>query len=1136
MPVFTDAQRAAIETRGCDLLVSAAAGSGKTTALTERIIRRIEEGGDIGRMLVVTFSRASAADMKKKITKALRERAEAGGGERFLRQLSRAEDADIKTIHSFCLSIVRANFAFLGLAPNTRIPDDAEAAEIRLAVMDEALDWFYENDAEGDGDPERDIVALADQLAGGARDEGMQATLLDLYEKTSCTKRGFYSIADSADMLSGGGDFFSSPYGRPVAEGMRDAVVYYERMMEAGLAEIAKYEDYSVKYRDGFEGTLSSLSNVREALGRGFEAAAEAVAAFSAPGFKAVGGEKPEGIAYFAAKKNEAGKFVRTLGEKFFSTRRERMEWSARRTASVCRGIVRVLTEFERRYNAEKKRRSLVDYSDLEHMALSVLSEGGAAAAVAAAYDDIFVDEYQDVNEVQDEIIALISRDNRFLVGDVKQAIYGFRGAAPGIFGSYRERIKTVYMSENFRCDAPVVSFTNAVCEKLLPHAGIPYGAEDALRHAKNDEGQTYPVRVLLTGTEREAELAAEIAESEIAAGRDPSEIAILLRSAKTKGAAFCRALKARGIPFSGGPRTGFFESPEIMLSVSLLHVCDNPLYDFHLAAVLRSPVFGFDMDELTRIKADDKRPLWRVLADGEVLGGALGERCLDAYETIKGWREASRFLPADEALRLLTESTGLAALLWSEKNGGGARSALSQRNLDALYELARGFEAHGFRGVHRFITHIDSMKKNKAEVEVAAEEGSGVRVLTVHKSKGLEFPVVILAGCGSARNERDAASAVLWSGDTGTAMKLRADEEGNSTVMLDTPQRQGVAEAILERGAAEEMRILYVALTRARERLFVVGAVKDAEKALTEAKYESAFLCRHTLRREKTYLGLILAAIYAGGTGDVCEIEIDAGAVKARAEGEAEEVRPSAAADPELVGEYRRLIEERLSYRYPYERLGALPAKLSVSRLMPDILDGDATEFVAAPRASEPGEAAKAGTATHLYMQFCDYALAAKDARAEGERLLAAGYITKEDFDRIRFSEVETFFASELYRRIERAEEVWRERRFNVRLPAADFTENEADRELYRGEELLVQGVIDCFFRERGGGIVLLDYKTDRLSPYELSHPEAADEKLVSRHARQLSYYAAAIEKIFGERPSATVLYSMCAGRGIAL
>lgn len=1150
MPEWTKAQRQAIETRGCDVLVSAAAGSGKTTALTERIIERIREGGDITRLLVVTFTKASAADMKKKISEAVRRcAAESPDDERLRRQVSMLGNAEIRTIDSFCSSLVRRYFGELGLSPNTRIPDDAEIGLICADCMENTIDHFYAADS-GEGTPEDDIVALSDHIAGSRGDEKMVKTLLTLYDKTACLPRRFYVISDAADALSSAGarGFLDSPYGGHIKKRVSDGVDYYINVISAGCEAILRYDGYAEKYRAGFEGSLSALLRIKAALGRGdYEVAADAVGAYDPPRLVGVKGAlKPEEIDYFSRKRTELGNFIKKLKKEYFSVSGEALAVSITRTVSVCRGIVRVLEEFDRRFAAEKRRLNIMDYSDAEHMARELLSRPEIAGSVADSYDEICIDEYQDVNATQDEIFSAIARNNRFMVGDVKQSIYGFRGSDPTLFDVYRQRTGAVFMSDNFRCDEPIVEFTNAVCGQLLKYGTVSYGEEDALRHGKTDEGTPAPVRVLLTDKASEAELVADLAAEAVASGRRPSDIVILMRSAKSRGDEYIEALRRRGISAENGAQTNFFECPEILLMLCLLHVCDNPLYDIYTAGALRSPVFGFSLDELTRLKSGDKRPLFRVLRDAaegkKELDPELAEKCRDAYETISCWREAARTLTADEVLRMLYRETGIEALLWSEENcaeKGGAE--IRAGNLDALFEYARGYESGGFRGLHRFVSYVDSIIENGADSKIAASGGGDtVKLMTVHKSKGLEFPVVILAGCGIERNEEDIKSSVLWNRGAGVAMKLRADDEGKSTVMVDTLPRRGVIESILHDGVAEEMRILYVALTRARERLIVTAGVDNCEKTLSDARLEADFFSAHTAMTKKTFIEWILTSLFASGKEGFYKIETKM--PKAKTEGTADAVGADAATGtPEVsrcrVEEYRALIRERLSYKYPFERLGSLPAKLSVSRLEPDILDLDAAELVSAPASpGEPNESALAGTATHLYMQFCDYDAAARDARGEGERILALGYITQEDFDRIRFNEIEAFFRSDIYARIRAATEVWRERRFNVRLPASGFTENEEDRELYCGEELLVQGVIDCFFREADGGIVLLDYKTDRLSPYELSHPGAARDKLAERHARQLSYYRAALGQIFGFPPKASYVYSMHLGREIEI
>ncbi len=1142
---WTDAQLEAIEAEGGDILVSAAAGSGKTTAMTERIIRRIKAGGDITRMLVVTFSKASAADMKKKIADAIRRAAAEDPADRRLRrQLTRIEGADIKTIDAFCASVVKRYFGQLGLTPRVRVADEAEMRLLRDECMRRTVDGFFAGDS-GAGTPADDIVMLADHIAGGRDGSEMEKTLGSLYTKTSCLPRRFYVIADDADRLEAAGvrGFLDSSYGAGIKKTAAEGIEYYVRAVRAGCLEIAKYEKYAKAYGPGFEGTVLGLERIKAALDAGdYSAAAAALGEYSPPNLGRGDKEKPGNIGFFAKKRKEAGAFVAKLRENFFSVPDEALERSIMRTVSVCRGIVRVLEKFDRMYTEEKRRRCLLDYSDIEHMTGELLQDRDIADAVAGQYDEIYIDEYQDVNETQDMIFSALSRNNRFMVGDVKQSIYGFRGSDPTLFDEYRRRIGAIYMSDNFRCDEPIVEFTNAVCGKLLPFGSVSYGEEDALRHGKKDKSTPEPVRIVITDADSEAEEVAELAAAEIARGTRPADIAILMRSAKGRAEAITDALRRRGVTAENGARDNFFDSPEILLVLSLLHLCDNPLYDIYTAGALRSPAFGFTLDELIRIKSGDSRPLWRVLRDAAGGEGALAQKCRAACATVERWRESSRTMAADEVIAMLYRETGIEALLWSEKNRReDAPPEFAAGNLRTLYEYARSFERDGFRGLHRFVSFVDSLIERGAESPAPASGSpDAVKLLTVHKSKGLEFPVVILAGCGSRRNEEDAKPSVLYSRRAGAAMRLRADDEGKSVIVADTLPRIGVAETILREGAAEEMRVLYVALTRAKERLYVTAGVGNPEKTAAEAQLEAELLSAYTVTKKKTYIEWILTALFAAGDGCPYTVEIKAPAEEAPEAASAEETDDAAAGAEEVPREaveaYREKIRERFSYRYPFERLGALPAKLSVSRLKPGILDTESVELVSAPAAEAPGESALAGTATHIYMQFCDFSSAERDAVAEGERLLSRGFIKKEDFERIRFPEIEAFFRSEVYARIKASREVYRERRFNVRLPAAEFTENAEDRESYRDETLLVQGVIDCFFREADGGIVLLDYKTDRLSPYELSHREAAEAALRGRHARQLSYYKAALTRIFGVPPKEALVYSMCLGDAVSV
>lgn len=1146
MREWTSSQLEAIGTRGVDMLVSAAAGSGKTSALTERIVRAVEDGADIGRILIVTFSRASAADMKKKLADALRERAESTGSARLLRQCARLGDASVGTIHSFCYSLVKKHHELLHLPPRLRVPDEAESAQLRRECMEETIDAMY-----ADGMEAASILTLSDHIGGGRGDGVLADTLLTLYAKTSCRRRRHRVIADSAEaaVRAGVDGFLDTAAGKAIKRRVADGLRHYIAIMSAAVEELPDFADFGAKYAPVFEYSRDRASAILSSVESGdYDGTAAAIAAYKAelPRLPAVRGkEKPPRVAFFCEARTALGKFVADAGDEYFTVPRGVLESSIAATADVCGIICRVLDKFDERLAAEKRRRAVVDYDDLERFACELLSRRDVSAEVGREYDEICIDEYQDVNGVQDAIFTAIAGAGRtrFMVGDVKQSIYGFRGAEPSLFDSYRHTIKTVLMSENFRCDRAVVDFTNAVCGRLLPFGNVTYERRDALVYAKSDADGEIPARVVVTTRSREPEAVADMIEKAIADGVEPDKIAILLRSAKSRGTEFADALGQRRVPVRNDAAANFFESPEILLMLCLLHVCDNPLYDVYMAGALRSPAFGFSLDELVRIKSGDERPIYHILRDAES-GGALDDklaaRCRAAYETVRGWRARTRTMTSDEAVRFIADETGVETQLWSEGNGG-ATARLRADNVAALYEYARGFESGGYRGLYRFLEYVDTMIEGGVNNPVSASsDKSEVRIMTIHQSKGLEFELVILAGCGALRNERDSRASVLYSASAGAAMKLRADP--NSTLMNDTLWRRGVAAAISDENAAEEMRILYVALTRARSRLVVTAGVDDPERVVGGAAAAAEFFSAHAVRSERTMIGWILSALSASGY-DGYELEIDAGAP----DGDSEVIAAGAAAaesdagsagiavDAERTAEYAEEIRRRLLYRYPYERIGALPAKLSVSRLEPNILDEDAVSF-SAESESAPTPSALAGTATHIFMQFCDFARAAEDAGAECERLCALGYMTREDAGRVRIDEVERFFKSDLYRRITDAAQVWRERRFNVRLPASDFTESESDRELYRGEELLVQGVVDCFFRDRDGGITLVDYKTDRLSPYELSHRGAAEKVLTARHSRQLSYYRAALASIFGAPPAHVLIYSMHLGDSVEL
>ncbi len=1198
MPTWTNAQLAAIKTRGSDVLVSAAAGSGKTASLTERIIESITGGGRLDRILIVTFSRAAASDMKAKLTRELRKRASESPDDKSIgRALTELPTARIGTIHSFCLSLLKRHYGELSLPAKMRVADDAEAKLMKTECMDATLDHFFSSASEPTGDPTTDFVALTDHLIGGETDDALAQTLLSLYEKTSCLPERYRSLVSSAEKMrksAKDGDFLVSDCGGAVKRSIERGLDFYGRVFTAAVDEMGQMPDFDVKYVPAFEYLTVFVSHAKRLLAAGdFEALKAHFESVSPPRLGTVKSGKTARTEYFKEKKTAFSVFVRGIREKYLSLGGEGLACTLERTASVTLGIVGVLDEFDRRYKDEKRRRGLLDYEDLEHCALDLLRDPEIAAVIKKDYDEIYIDEYQDVNEVQNEIFALLSSGNRFMVGDVKQSIYAFRGADPTLFDSLRGRYdeteipiaepsesgRAVYMSDNFRCDRSVVGFTNAVCGRIMPYGNVSYTDGDSLRHSKiADEPKYTPVSVLVADTaiaddedgvdvsDVEPEMLARelsriLREEKKQSGERirPGDVAILLRSAASgRAERIEKALEKYGIPVENGTKQSFFECPEVLFVLSLLNTVDNPLRDIYLAGALRSPVFGFTLDELIRIGEGKKGPLWRKLllsaeeTDEDGSAAPLAEKCKEAADRIRSWREMSKMSTATDIIASVYAETGIEALVFSDANreNGSVPPEVRAENLALLYEYARGYEASAFRGLHKFLDFVNSLIERGVTANVGERTDSGedsVKIMTVHQSKGLEFPVVFLAYAGAARNEKDLKGRLLYEKTAGLAMTLREDDMGESSVMLETLPHKAVAAASSEMLAAEEMRILYVALTRAEERLIVTAKLRNAQSKVETLRDDADFYCANTVYSEKTYLGWILSAVFAetaAGRDTHCTVkvmtELGEGLEVTVSETDGEETEKDVKQiDRAEVEAIKARIREAIGYEYPYRKLGVLPAKLSVSVLAPDVLDEDATELKGTETAHEmsPEEkeaakrAAAAGTATHVFMQFCDFARVEKDGvKKEAERLVSEGFMREDDAELIRYGEIEKFFRSKIYSKMRASDELRREMRFNVRLDASDFTSSAEDKALYAGEKLLVQGVIDCFFRDRDG-ITVVDYKTDRLSQYELSHREAAAEKLLGRHARQLGYYADALGEMYGEKPAHVYIYSLPLG-----
>lgn len=1186
MPEFTRAQTRAIEEDGRTLLISAAAGSGKTTTLIERIIRSVcrkDHPIPLDRLLIVTFTRAAAAELRLRISRALTDALAKSGNDPFLaRQVTLLPSAKIGTIDSFYLDLVRRNYAALGLSPAFRIADAGEAALIAREQMEALIDDCYDDRAGDIAGGTVGFAALANLLCG-TKDDNLADILLSLAEKLDAYPRGAAALFDREDEMRvyAAGDFFACPLGARIEREVRDVFLYMKERYAYVLALIRADEKLSLAYDPAFSEDYAGILRMLNALDTGYAAAFDAIRSI---GFSRLGSYRQKdnphpSLAFIKSVREDYKDTVKGFLSGWFATDAATLADCLFRTADAAHAIGGLLCEYERRARLEKQRRGVCDFADITRYALSLLTDADdndtpLADTMKEAYDAIYIDEYQDVNAVQDRIFRAIAKpDNRFMVGDIKQSIYGFRGAEAAIFAGLRSSFApiddaapgesaTIFMSENFRCSREVVDFTNLLFARLMPAISpeTGYTEGDALIYGKRGDRFPVPVQFFLcekppkdapdAGRPVEAERIADEIEQLVRYGekQDGSrirygDVALLFRSLKGTAADCSAVLRARGIPVETDAGANLLDAPEIQILVCLLETIDNPRRDISLAGVLLSPLCGVSYDRLAllRRRADGKR-LYETIrdylaADDTENADADDDRARLAafFADLAQFRAMARCLRAPELIEEICDRLAYVARVC-----GADR--LRRANVERLIEAARGAASGGRGSLSDFLRYLRRVEADaKTPLAAAKPDGSAqdaIHIMTIHQSKGLEYPVVFLADAGKTYNTRDADASPIYSAAGGFGLRLR-DESG--FCLYDNLVRKSVSLAVRDRNREEELRLLYVALTRARERLYITATLPDPEKAIALAEIESRFTSPYVLRDKQDFLSLALIA----SRGEHAFVETHTVRPGKRHGDAAVQEKTPAASAPAPDAAALRALSARLSFRYPHEARTKIPAKIAVSLLYPDILDDTLSALPIdedhlppmkeTPRflADRQSDAARRGTATHLFMQFFDFAYAAKNgAAAELRRLCDARFLTPEDAALVNLPEVETFLRSPLFAKMRAAKRIFREQRFNLRLCAADFATDRDLRAALADEHILVQGVIDCFFYDEKGNIILVDYKTDRLHGGRAE----AEQELRQKHARQLGYYAKAVEALCGKLPACVLLYSLALGGTVAL
>lgn len=1245
---WTKDQQKVIDLRNRNILVSAAAGSGKTAVLVERIITMITEGEhpvDIDRLLIVTFTNAAAAEMRERIGNAIEKKLEEmPENEHLQKQMTLIHSAQITTIHSFCLNVIRNHFHTIDLDPSFRVADEAELTLLKSDVMEELLERKYEEAGE-------EFLVFTESYASGKSDEAIEQLILSLYgfsmsypwpEEWLESRRALFRIDSREDMEQ--------------SVWMQSLLVYIGTIVEdmmgynAQALSVCHETCGPYPYVDALEQDRELLIQLQRAATYqeyGQLLSSVTWARLSAKRDPDILDEKKDEV---KALRETIKDTVKDLSKQYFFQSEEEMLADIMGVETNMNVLIDLTREFAREYAKKKAEKNLVDFNDLEHFALNILatraeeSEGESkvrpttiAEDLSEYYEEILIDEYQDSNLVQETIMTCISRErkgtpNLFMVGDVKQSIYKFRLARPELFmekynaypttDSLKQRVN---LAMNFRSRRIVLESINYIFEQIMGKGlgGIDYDAEAALYvgadYEEELEGIATESELLLVDAEggleeiesedgegrgkredEQEELTQKEMEARAIAKRireltDPDtgllildkenskespvykratgkDIVILLRTMSGWSDVFVDTLMAEGIMAYSDTQSGYFGALEIQTVLNLLRIIDNPRQDIPLVAVLHSPMVGLASEELAKIRArfKDADMYEATLSYGEVYEGEeeTADKVMQFLGRLEQYRDRVPYTPIHELIEHILEDTGYYHYV-ATMPAGERRVA----NIDMLIQKAISFESTSYMGLFHFIRYIEKLHKYEidyGEASVSGGNDDSVRIMSIHKSKGLEFPIVFVAGLGKNFNNQDARTKIVIHPDLGLGpdyidhiLRIKSP-----TLIKKVLQKKLVLENL-----GEELRVLYVALTRAKEKLILTGTVKSLKDKLGKwndiRNQESLPLTFQKLSGAGTFLDWVVPSIlrnkamdpilseyglvpafdnplhesdipWSVQTVSLAQLSFSEVARQVEKRTYKEELLSW---DANVVHDktIRDRIEETLSFVYPYENAVKIPVKMTVSELkklgQKEEME-ESEELIRMPQEKEtvvPAFISKAtpikgtdrGTLYHKVLECIDYtaAFTKEDVKREIQRMVEKKILRADDAGQVSIDKIGRFLESDVANRMRTAianGALHREQQFVLGIPASSVNVD-----IQSEEPILIQGIIDVYFEEEGE-VVLLDYKTDFI-------PEGAGEELlINRYRVQLEYYQKAIERLTGRRVKETLIYSFGLGKEI--
>lgn len=1164
---LTDEQRQAVENRGGALLVSAAAGSGKTRVLVERLLDRVSRGADIDRFLVITYTKAAAAELRGRIAQELNERLALDPGNRHLRrQTTLIYRAQISTVHAFCGQLLREHAAALDMDPDFRLCDEGESGMLMDRAIRQVLEERYEQLRPGDG-----FAQLVDTMSAGRDDRKLMQIVLDIFRRIQShpDPDGWLDEQEQVWRLEGVDDVSQTPWGAALMADARAQVEYCVQRLDQALELAGTDKVLHANYAPSLEESRQGARTLLRA-DRWDDMAAGLPVPFPRVGAKK-GVEDLRAAERVKALRGRAKKQLDQLAERFGDTSGQLL-YDLKRAAPAVGALMALVRDFSGQYQREKRRKNVVDFSDLEHLTVQLLydPDSGAytdlARSWSARFDEVMVDEFQDTNQVQNAIFRAVSDGGRseFTVGDVKQSIYRFRLADPTIFLKRYEQFKLwdeveegeprkVLLKRNFRSRPQVLEGVNDLFRDLMSKqfGEIDYTDEQALVPGANysetgdwrveldvvdvgesaDEDGEQEDKNLLEARNAAQRIRQMLDEGVQVEGRalSPRDVMILLRSPGPVLHHYIRALSEQGIPWSADVGEDFFAFTEVNVALALLQIVDNPRQDVALISALRSPVYAFSADRLAQLRARGEGDFYTAL----VQAAQRGEQdCADVIQELEQLRFGAGDRTCSQLIWHIYEQTNLLGL-FSVMPGGEERRA----RLLTLYEFARQQEGAGCRTVFEFLLRLDRLRANGYKINTGTSERDGVRIMSIHRSKGLEAPVVLVCGLGRRFNREDSLRPVLFHSQLGVGPKY---QEPELHMELNTLARRAVALRLEQEMLAEELRLLYVAMTRAREKLILTMSLPKMERTLASLTEDMGSPVAPQALGACPCMGYwVLLSVLNRRSGQplrklagLGETDLDytipwdvrlvageqdqSGRIKAGKQTETAREEP----DPGQLEQFFR-------WRYEYEAAVDTPSKVTATQLKGRVLDLETAQDAQGMDKEQQTELyrpqfaaqvlgltpAQRGNALHLAMQYLDFKKTGSvvEIRQEIARMAQGEYLTPLQAQAVNPERLAAFFRSPLGQEM-MAADPHREFKFSVLVPAENYYPG------VEGEELLLQGVVDCWF-ETPQGITVVDFKSDRVTEHSV-------EQRARDYTPQLEAYAYALSGITGKPVNRRVLW----------